>query len=770
MLSSKLYTDPVRAMVRETVSNALDAGGSTPVEITLDYSQDGLCVYSVKDSGSGMSPHCVSDVLTKLGESTKSNDNNAHGGYGIGILSVFAAAEQAKIETISDGICYHYLLCKNSEGVPELNLLHQCEDTLGAGTTISVAIPNHLNRELISAINWIATLCKTKILLFEVNEHGYRQAFGHQKFFAAGELYEFLELYKHKIAESDVPLDFVDPCLVVRVGDIPYRISKDQMIWISREAKSRNLDDGVITLVNRIAKATIDFAGKDARSIICPETSNRFFCLNIGIGQLDLPGSREELICDHRNNDIIAKALVSSILDIQSSYRKKFLETSEDVSLSFKLKVVQSFGLKSFSYRGCIYQLQDFWRSFGFWSFSSSLKFSLTSTYLYHRFTDRSPRKTVVLIGSREHHHARIVTTLVENTPELDEYLNKLSELLFVRYQTNEDYELDIQSDPVLALALSGAVVIVDPGPRRRSTKDSELLEQEKDRRKRVRSTNYLRKNPVRRLNSLAELGVYRQANSHVPMLLEDIAGENALFSPSNKVPLINQEESIVYLEVGRSNGLHDLMVFAHICNEMGWDTPVYFIPKELLESLRVIVDRERIIKVEDYMDDLVQSWLSERLPLIKRIGFFPGLNIRDEKDLSTWLSAISISKDGAVPRKIERILLDDSVEQVADPRRLYDLTIYLQDFAFWRLIVESSYSLRLFRTCLVFESAIHASDIAFTLDRDLSKTVEYLLEPILRQIPLFAFMRISLDQVPIDQFLLSVKSLVEKYDPNHNE
>jgi hypothetical protein len=363
------------------------------------------------------------------------------------------------------------------------------------------------------------------------------------------------------------------------------------------------------------------------------------------------------------------------------------------------------------------------------------------------------------------------VTTLVESTPELKEYLSKLSELLFVRYQTNEEYELDIQSDPVLALALSGAVVIVDPGPRRRSTKDSELLEQEKDRRKRVRSINYLRKNPVRRLNSLAELGVYRQANSHVPMLLEDIAGENALFSPSNKVPLpIDQDESIVYLEVERSHGLHDLMVFAHICNEMGWDTPVYFIPRELLESLTVVVDRERIIKIEDYMDDFVQSWLAERLPLIKRIGFFPGLNIRNEQGIrSNWLSVVSTSDDRSIPRKIERILLDDSVEQIADPNRLDDLAIYLHDFAFWRLIVESSYSLRLFRTCSLFESAIAASDIAFAFDGDLNKTVEYLLEPILRQIPLFAFMRISLDRVPIDQFLLSVRSLVEKYD-THND
>jgi HSP90 family molecular chaperone len=97
LLSSKLYSNKIGSFIREIGTNALDANlssGSTE-PITIEIGKDGQTLtVAIGDTGAGMSPDTIASKLAVLGVSTKSEDNLAHGGYGIGFLTTLAVSRR----------------------------------------------------------------------------------------------------------------------------------------------------------------------------------------------------------------------------------------------------------------------------------------------------------------------------------------------------------------------------------------------------------------------------------------------------------------------------------------------------------------------------------------------------------------------------------------------------------------------------------------------------------------------------------------------------
>ena len=80
-----LYSDPKGSIVRELVSNAYDA------TVDFDENQEKRAVIvvterniSVQDFGGGMSPEFMKTQYTKIGLSTKRNNEKAIGAFGMG--------------------------------------------------------------------------------------------------------------------------------------------------------------------------------------------------------------------------------------------------------------------------------------------------------------------------------------------------------------------------------------------------------------------------------------------------------------------------------------------------------------------------------------------------------------------------------------------------------------------------------------------------------------------------------------------------------------
>ncbi len=143
ILSSTLYSDQILAVVREVLCNAWDAhieAGCTdkPVQITLDNNK-----FSIKDFGKGIHHDDIGPIYGTYGNSTKKNDGNQTGGFGLGCKAPFAYTEHFEVISCHQGVKTIYTMAKSSAqvtGKPGITTIAQFPTTeTGLTVTIQVA-------------------------------------------------------------------------------------------------------------------------------------------------------------------------------------------------------------------------------------------------------------------------------------------------------------------------------------------------------------------------------------------------------------------------------------------------------------------------------------------------------------------------------------------------------------------------------------------------------------------------------------------------------
>lgn len=99
------YREPWSAVIREYVSNAVDAVRTVQnptVQVILpDFSDDTQLV--IKDNGVGMSLDFIENNLNSYASSSKRNDNDSIGAKGIGSKSAFSLTDKFTITSVKDG-------------------------------------------------------------------------------------------------------------------------------------------------------------------------------------------------------------------------------------------------------------------------------------------------------------------------------------------------------------------------------------------------------------------------------------------------------------------------------------------------------------------------------------------------------------------------------------------------------------------------------------------------------------------------------------------
>lgn len=139
---TRLYNDPESAVFREYVANALDAhtaaGSSEPIDIILP--NEVAPIFTVTDTGVGMSSLDMELIYSQYGESTKSNSNDEIGGFGLGCKSALAIATQFTIISVKDGISTHAIYANGEDGQPELEIISESKVEKPNGTTIMIPI------------------------------------------------------------------------------------------------------------------------------------------------------------------------------------------------------------------------------------------------------------------------------------------------------------------------------------------------------------------------------------------------------------------------------------------------------------------------------------------------------------------------------------------------------------------------------------------------------------------------------------------------------
>lgn len=143
ILSSRIYTKPVHAIVREISCNAYDAhvvagNKETPFEVHLPNS---LAPYfSVKDYGTGLSPEQVGNLYTVYFRSDKTKSNNVIGCYGLGCKTPYSYSDAFEVIVRYNGKRYMYSMFKNETGIPQHSLLGVFDTDEPNGVEVKVPV------------------------------------------------------------------------------------------------------------------------------------------------------------------------------------------------------------------------------------------------------------------------------------------------------------------------------------------------------------------------------------------------------------------------------------------------------------------------------------------------------------------------------------------------------------------------------------------------------------------------------------------------------
>lgn len=143
MFIDSLYSDKIKAPLRELASNAFDAHTragipEVPFEVTLPTDLDP--VFSVRDFGPGMSHADTMTLYTTMFQSDKDDSNAEVGGFGIGSKSPFAYTDTFSV-TIFDGTeARDYFAHLQASGIPALTHLETrpCQDRRGMQVSFPV--------------------------------------------------------------------------------------------------------------------------------------------------------------------------------------------------------------------------------------------------------------------------------------------------------------------------------------------------------------------------------------------------------------------------------------------------------------------------------------------------------------------------------------------------------------------------------------------------------------------------------------------------------
>ncbi len=161
LLSTRLYTRPMEAAIRETLKNALDAHidnkTTRPVEITSPSREDPHLI--IRDFGKGLSAEQVESNFINYGDTSKDDSPDQHGGMGIGSKAPFSITDQFSIITRHGGTETTYIFFRQPGQGPEIAQANSVPLDPETPTGLEVIIP--INPEERYTVSWkIETLLK----------------------------------------------------------------------------------------------------------------------------------------------------------------------------------------------------------------------------------------------------------------------------------------------------------------------------------------------------------------------------------------------------------------------------------------------------------------------------------------------------------------------------------------------------------------------------------------------------------------------------------
>lgn len=299
ILSSGLYKNPVKAIIRELSTNAIDshveAGNPDKydVEIPTRFSP----VFRIRDYGTGLSKDDVIGLYSTYFGTTKTESNEQIGALGLGSKSPLGYTNSFSVVSYFNGVKYNFSIFIGEDGFPNIALTGEFETDEKNGLEIIIPAKNDIdkwNRE-------------------------------------AKEVYKYFDTLPNFMS-NDIVID-----------EIEYRHEYDN-IKVKKDAgwnTPNNLIQGNIAYPFDFDEVEID---KDVRDVM----SNMKFDIFVDIGSVSFLPNREEISYDIRTKATIARNVKTFTKNIKRNIKKEIDDISIDNSFDEIKEVVNSLN-KSYS-------------------------------------------------------------------------------------------------------------------------------------------------------------------------------------------------------------------------------------------------------------------------------------------------------------------------------------------------------------------------------------------------------------------------------------
>ena len=318
ILSNNIYSNKVRAVMRELSTNAHDSHiaankADIPFDVWLPSKVEKT--FKIRDYGTGLSPENVIDLYSTYGSSDKTDSNSFVGFMGLGSKSPFALVSSFYTISYFNGRKYTFLNFKNEQDIPTISMVSDTETNEQNGLEISFFVKNEDLDKFIQERDFVFCPFETtpNIWVTELNAwiSGLQKSTPGRKIERItnnGFEYVFFTKAKStKISYYDPPVQFY-----VKMGNVLYELTDTSLVMPLNSTQKFS-----VALYNHLTGTISNYEQID-------------IVIELPIGSIDVATSREQVQLTERTK----KAIFSYIKAILVSRTKELLEIKENNKLS----------------------------------------------------------------------------------------------------------------------------------------------------------------------------------------------------------------------------------------------------------------------------------------------------------------------------------------------------------------------------------------------------------------------------------------------------
>lgn len=323
----KLYSRPAQAALREYLSNGIDAhkakgGDLPPVQVTLPENNrygKSSGVMKIRDFGKGISEEEFNTIISRYGASTKRNSNKMIGGFGLGAKSGFALSDEFFMTSYQNGSAIKVRIFKDHTNQGYVDVMKRFSTSEPDGVLVEVPVPA-ANVEEVS-LNTLQSPIHPFFLGYETGDVEIAVASGnYQQMESVHDENKFQALTLGENTVGWVGKNNVKKVskILVTIGTVLYPLDTTAL----SNARGGFKEDS--------EEATEFFA--DLKTL---KAFTRQKVINVPIGSVDLPSSREEISYTNRSIRTLSAIISNYVALLRQHIQKQLneLTTHREVSI-----------------------------------------------------------------------------------------------------------------------------------------------------------------------------------------------------------------------------------------------------------------------------------------------------------------------------------------------------------------------------------------------------------------------------------------------------